>query len=224
MKRQREIWLLLLVFAILGAGYFVVWQAYLPIWRDWYHGAEWRIFLPPAGMLAGWLVLSGILSLRRCRETLLLPIVALLVGLGLLFLLRLAGGTAQYKSMEAGAGLFALYHKQIISFGVGWLALLVMLSAVKDYRLLSRYKYLLALVTVGLLLATSIAGKVTGGQTLTLRLGGFSFQPNDPVKLMLVVFLAAYLAEKHELLSIAGGKFGLLTRMDFRYMGPLVAL
>ena len=36
--------------------------------------------------------------------------------------------------------------------------------------------------------------------------------------------MAAYLAEKRELINASLGKYGMLTRMDFRYLGPLLGL
>ncbi|MHB9024924.1 MAG: FtsW/RodA/SpoVE family cell cycle protein [Armatimonadota bacterium] len=222
--RTREILLLLLVFVILGLGYIVVWQSFLPVWRAQFGGDDRQLFLPPLLMLIAWLLVSVALARRRCRETLLLPVVALLTGLGLLFLLRLAGGTLMYANAERGADLLRLYQKQLMSFGVGWAALMGLLLFWKDYRGLARYKYVVALTAIGLLLITTLFGHAVHSQTLTLRLGALAFQPHDPVKLLMVIFLAAYLVEKRELLSIAAGRFGWFTVRDFRYMGPLVAL
>ena len=223
-SRRREIWLLLLVSIILSLGYGVVWQAYLPAWRVLYHGADRLIFLAPGVMLVAWVLASIALSVRRCRETLLVPLIALLIGLGLLFILRLAGGTYTYMNIEDGSRLFGQYQKQLISFGISWAVLMGMILFWRDYRSLARYKYLLAMTAVALLLITTAFGHVIGGQTLALNIGPLTFQPHDPVKLLLVVFMAAYLVEKQELISFAAGKYGLLTRMDFRYMGPLIAL
>jgi cell division protein FtsW (lipid II flippase) len=222
MRRQREVWLLLFAFAILGLGYWVVWQAYLPYWRTVFP-EPWKFFFPPLVMLVMWLALSIVLKARRCRETLLLPIVALLIGFSLLFLLRLAGG-AGVAELDKDVFLLRSYQKHFISFIIGWAVLMGMMLFWKDYRSLARYKYLIAIGAMSLLLATTIFGSTRGGQTIALNLGFFTFQPHDPVKLLLVVFMAAYLAEKRELLSLAGGRFGILTLMDLRYMGPLVTL
>lgn len=224
--RRRELWLLLLVYTVLGLGYFVVWQAYLPTWRTLFHGQEWKIFLAPVGSLLAWVLVSVTLSLRRCRETLLVPVVAFLTGFGLLMLLRLAGGAYPMAIANPRLSLpdFADYQKQLLSFALGWLVLMGMLIFWKDYRTLARYKYLVASATVVLLLLTTFFGHVIGGQTLSLSLGHFTFQPHDPVKILLVIFMAAYLVEKQELISFAAGRYGWLSRRDFRYMGPLVAL
>jgi len=245
MRRQREVWLLLFVFTILSLGYWVVWQAYLPAWRVLYPGQPWRVFLALPVTLAAWLLLSLALSWRRCRETLLLPAAALLTGIGLLFLQRLAGGIsllamqsgfdlthigqiAAQKGAPALAKTTALLlrcsDKQPISFLVGWVALMCVVLFWKDYRTLARYKYLIAIGATLLLLITTFFGSTHGGQTIALDLGFFTFQPHDPVKLLLVIFMAAYLVENRQLLAIAGGRFGLLTLMDIRYLGPLLTM
>ncbi|MHB9130912.1 MAG: FtsW/RodA/SpoVE family cell cycle protein [Armatimonadota bacterium] len=229
MRRQREFWLLVLVYLVLGLGYFVVWQSYLPAWRELYHGRDGLIFLPPALTFVAWALLSAALTKRRCRETLIIPLVALLIGLGLLFLLRLAGGAETLELVRSrnhplGNLFFQLYHKQLISFALGWVVLTGVVLFWSDFRALARYKYLVAATAVGLLLVTTIFGHATHGQQLSLSLGPFSFQPHDPVKLLLVIFMAAYLVEKQELLRFAAGSRHVLTAMDLRYMGPLVVL
>jgi len=227
-RRGREFALLLLVTAIIGAGYWVVWQAYLPVWKTQFHLVPWRFFLPPVLMLPAWCLIAGALSRKRSRETLLLPTVALLCGLGLLLLLRLAGGAATQELQRAheklGPLFYHLYHKQLISFGIGLVVLWVMILGWKDYRLLSRHKYVIAFTTVALLLVMTLFGHAVEGQQVALRLGPLAFQPHDVVKFLMVIFLAAYLVDKRELIQVASGRFGMFTLMDLRYMGPLVAL
>lgn len=244
MQRQREIFLLIFVYIILALAYWVVWQAYLPAWRLLYLGQPWHIFLALPVTFVAWLLLSVALWRRRCRETLLLPVVALLIGIGLLFLLRLAGGAATLAHQQ-GIDLTHLYQiaaqknspavadlaakllrcsdKQLMSFGAGWLAMMVMVLFWKDYRMLARYKYLVAFTAMALLIITTF-GPSTHGQTIELDIGPIAFQPHDLVKLLLVIFMAAYMVEKRELLTFAAGRFGMLTISDLRYMGPLITL
>ncbi len=153
---------------------------------------------------------------------------ALLTGLGLLLLLRLAGG-AETQGLhryhqDLGLLFVRLYNRQMASFWISWAALLALLLLWKDYRSLARYKYLLAATAIIMLLVTTFFGATANGKTMTLHLGPLVFQPHDPVKLLLVIFLAAYLVEKRELISFAAGRYGLLTLMDLRYMGPLLAV
>jgi len=243
LARWREPLLLCVVAAILGLGYWVVWQAYMPAWLLLYHGQLWRFFAPWVLFTLGGFLTSMALSARRCRETLMLPIVALLVGLGLLFLQRLAGGAATL-AMQQGVDiahltsmhghvppiasiaklLISSSHKQILSASLAWLVLVGIILYWHNLSVLSRYKYLIAFTALGLLLVTTIFGHAVGHQQLALNLGFVTFQPHDPVKLLLVIFMAAYLEEKQELISFARGRFGFLTMKDFRYMGPLITL
>ena len=86
----------------------------------------------------------------------------------------------------------------------------------KDYRVLERYKYLLGLGSIALLMlpALPVIGTTINGARLWIRLGPFQFQPGEIAKLMLIVFLAAYLREKREVLAQGRLK-------DF---GPLLAI
>lgn len=103
-----------------------------------------------------------------------------------------------------------------------WVVIAVALLAValwalrKDYRVLERYKYLVGLGSIALLMlpALPVVGTTINGARLWIRLGPFQFQPGEVAKLMLIVFLAAYLREKREVLAQGRLK-------DF---GPLLAI
>ena len=86
----------------------------------------------------------------------------------------------------------------------------------KDYRRLESYKYLIGLGSIALLLlpVLPVLGTTINGARLWIRLGPFQFQPGEIAKLMLIVFLAAYLREKREVLAQGRLK-------DF---GPLLAI
>jgi cell division protein FtsW (lipid II flippase) len=243
--RWREVGLLVLGAVILAVGHLVVWQAYLPAWRALFPGHAWVVLLPPLLTLPAWLLVSGILAWRRCGETLLVPLVALLVGIGLLMQLRLAGGVAtlaadqgivlgQLPAILGGddpptlarttATFLRAATRQFFWFWVGWGALVTLLLGWRDYRGLARYKYLVATAALGLLVLTTLFGHTTHGQTVALNLGFVSFQPHDLVKVLLVIFLAAYLGEKSELFALAAARSRWVTRLDLRYLGPMVAL
>ena len=86
----------------------------------------------------------------------------------------------------------------------------------KDYRRIERYKYLIGLGSIALLMlpALPVLGMTINGARLWIRLGPFQFQPGEIAKIMLIVFLAAYLREKREVLAKGRLK-------DF---GPLLAI
>jgi peptidoglycan glycosyltransferase len=69
-----------------------------------------------------------------------------------------------------------------------------------------------------------VLGEVTGGARLTLRIGPFSGQPSELLKVILVVFLAGYLAENRALLSTASTKVGPLRLPPLPYLLPMLAM
>ncbi len=103
-----------------------------------------------------------------------------------------------------------------------WIVIAVALFTVtlwafrKDYRRLESYKYLIGLGSIALLLlpVLPVVGTTINGARLWIRLGPFQFQPGEIAKIMLIVFLAAYLREKREVLAQGRLK-------DF---GPLLAI
>ena len=72
-----------------------------------------------------------------------------------------------------------------------------------DHRVLERYTYLIGLAGVGLLLITMVFGTRINGAKLWISIGGGqTVQLGEVAKVLVVVFLAAYLRDKRELLAI----------------------
>ncbi len=117
------------------------------------------------------------------RDPYLLPLAALLSGWGLLTVWRL----------EPGLGL-----RQAVWVLVSLGAFIGIAYAPPDLGFLRRYKYIL--LTGGLLLTalTLIFGTNPAGAGPRLWLGccGFYFQPSEPLKLLLVIYLSAYLTDR----------------------------
>ena len=119
----------------------------------------------------------------------LLPIAALLTAIGLTEIYRL-GPTDAFKQ-----GLWVV-------LGVGVFAL-ALLGLRRDYRLLENYKYLFGLGAIGLLFMPllPVIGQEVNGARLWVHVGSLQFQPGELGKIALIVFLAAYLREKREVLA-----------------------
>ena len=92
----------------------------------------------------------------------LLPLAALLSGLGLTEIYRLQPTLARDQSVWIVIGL------------IGFLGLIFILG---DVRRLEPYKYTLATAAVGLLLLTMVAGTTVNGARLWIRIGGVQVQP-----------------------------------------------
>ena len=113
----------------------------------------------------------------------LLPSASLLAGWGLLTIWRL----------DPGFGL-----RQMLWLIVSYAFISGLLYTSWDLNSLRRYKYILLSAGLGLTALTLLLGtNPTGfGPRLWLGCCGFYFQPSEPLKLLLVVYLAAYLADR----------------------------
>jgi cell division protein FtsW (lipid II flippase) len=119
----------------------------------------------------------------------LLPMAGLLTAVGVTEIYRLGNADAFKQGLwiVIGVGLFAL-----ALFGLR-----------RDYRILEQYKYLFGVLAIGLLFLPRVPGLGTtvNGARLWVHVGGFTFQPGEFSKIFLIVFLAAYLREKREVLA-----------------------
>ena len=139
----------------------------------------------------------------------LLPITFLLSGIGIAFVMRLAPELAT---------------RQIIWLFVAIAAMVLTLLVVPSVRKLGSYKYLLMLAGIILLLLPAFIGTEHYGSKIWLNFGGFSFQPGELAKVLVVLFLAGYLADNREMLSVGGRRIGSFTIPDFRTLAPLLIM
>lgn len=158
------------------------------------------------------LLLSGHIVVRRLAphaDGLLLPLVALLNGLGYAMIARLDPALADSQSAWTFLGLIGFT---------------VTLAVVRDVRKLAPYRYTFALVGVVLLMLpiVPVLGVEINGARIWLHIGPFSIQPGEFAKVVLAIFLAGYLVDKRELLSISTRRLGPLHLPDLKHFGPLL--
>jgi cell division protein FtsW (lipid II flippase) len=91
-------------------------------------------------------------------------------------------------------------------------------------RWLRDYRYTWAAVGIALLLAVFVLGDEVNGARLSIRLGPVSGQPSELLKVILVVFLAAYLADNRPLLARASLRIGPLALPPLPYLLPMLAM
>ena len=201
--RNRELSLLILGL-IVGCGAL----ALVALARDSDKVAESLPFVIP--LAVGYIVTHVLVrKLAPRSDPLILPIVAVLNALGLAAIYRLSPEESE--------------PAQVTWTAVGLVAFVLTLLVVRDYRVLARYKYVLGFIGVGLLLLPmSPLGAVINGARLWIQIGSLSFQPGELAKICLVIFFAAYLAERKELLAIASRRIAGLHVPDIKHFGPLL--
>jgi cell division protein FtsW (lipid II flippase) len=174
----------------------------------------------PAILVAGALLvmslLFGLLSVRGDQT--LLPITAVLAGLGVILVDRirtaLGPGSAFYSSIS---------DRHLIYLGAGFVILVAAVVTPNSLELFQRYKYSALLASLGLLVATFLFGTEVGGARLWIDLGPVQIQPSEIVKVTLVIFLAAYLAEKRDLIG-SSWRVGFLRLPPIPYLAPMVIM
>ena len=145
------------------------------------------------------------------RDPFLLPTAALLTGWGLLLIGRLA---------------INFLLRQAVWLLISTIALLAVVHLGRDLRWLRRFRYTWLFGGLALLAATLVFGVNPSGYGPRLWLGawGVYFQPSEPLKFLLVIYLASYLAEKRELLISEKWKVGRWRLPPLAYVGPLLAM
>ncbi len=154
-------------------------------------------------------------SVAKKGDPLLLPLTAVLNALGLAAIFRLTTSSPDEQFGPA----------QLVWTSIGTACFVGTLLVIRDHRVLARYKYILGFLGVGLLLLPlSPLGATINGAKLWLRFGSYSFQPGELAKICLVIFFAAYLAERKELLAIASRRVLAMRVPDIKHFGPLLVM
>jgi len=148
-------------------------------------------------------------------DQVLLPLTAALAGLGLLMIQRLAPSLA-----ARGQAPSDLARKQFIYLTAGLVVLAGTVIVVRSLDFLRRYKYTWLVLSLGLLVFTFLFGANVGGARLWLQFGPIQVQSSEIVKITLVIFLAAYLDDKRELLG-ASWRVGPLSLPPLPYLLPM---
>ncbi|MDA8440921.1 MAG: FtsW/RodA/SpoVE family cell cycle protein [Peptococcaceae bacterium] len=166
----------------------------------------WQASLFSAALLAFFL-LNQVLGYRGDRF--LLPTTACLVVIGLVIITRIDPELARKQFLWATVGLG-------ISAACVW--------GIRDYRRLGRYQYIWALLAIIMLAVTLFFGVTSGGATSWLELGGFRLEPEEMVKVAMIIFLANYLRNNRELLAIGTIQIGRFSVPEPRVLGPLAMM
>jgi cell division protein FtsW (lipid II flippase) len=152
-------------------------------------------------------------------DPLLLPCVAVLMGLGLTMIHRLDIAGDQLGGNSSGEDA----PVQLLWATVGLVLFVAVLVVVRDHRVLARFAYTLALIGLVLLAIPAVLpNSEINGAKLWIRVAGFSIQPGEFAKICLVVFFAAYLVDKRDVLALASRRVLHLELPRGRDLGPVL--
>jgi cell division protein FtsW (lipid II flippase) len=157
----------------------------------------------------------------RQMDQILLPATAMLGGLSLLLMDRLPQDLVRQTLL---GHTFELAQLQFIWLALSFGVLGAVAIFVRSDGWLRRYKYSWAALAILILLLTFLFGRSVGGAILQLSIGPLTGQPSELLKVIMVVFMAGYLAENRALLSVTSMRLGLLRLPPLPYLLPLLAM
>ena len=186
----------------------------------------------PAGLIEYGLAFAALvfvahLAVRRLApwaDPLMLPLAALLNGLGIVMIYRLQesgrAGNPGSKIITMSASTTAY---QVVWSAIGIAAFIAVLVIIREPRVLQRYTYTLGalgllLLAIPALLPASLSE--VNGAKVWIKISGFSIQPGEFAKLALAVFFAGYLVAKRDVLALAGRRVLGIDLPRGRDLGP----
>lgn len=203
---------------LLGFATVITAVALLIVEANQERGVRWDLVQSVVAYLA--LFGAAHMAIRRYApyaDPLLLPVVALLNGLGLVMIHRLdLSDSAQSPSA----------NQQMLWTLVGVAAFMAVVVFLKDHRLLARYGYVcgfagLIFLAIPALLPRSVSEE--NGAKIWIQLPGFSIQPAELSKILLLIFFAAVLVAKRGVFTSAGKHFVGMNLPRPRDLAPLLA-
>jgi cell division protein FtsW (lipid II flippase) len=149
---------------------------------------------------------AGLRLLAPGADELLLPLTALFSAFGIIFVTRLQPELA---------------GRQVIWLAVGVGLLLICLGPLRSFQRLRHYQYVAAFAGLALMFGTALFGEEVNGSRLWLGFHGFYFQVTEAMKVLLVLFLAGYLADRRLLLSGVSRQWRVIRVPSLAYLLPL---
>ncbi len=154
-------------------------------------------------------------------DPVLLPLVAALNGLGLAIIHRL---DLTYESIGRDNHTFA--RQQLTWMTLGVILFIATLFLLRDHRVLQRLTYTAGLLGIVLLVLPflPVIGSGKNGANIWINLAGFSFQPGEVAKVLLVVAFSGYLVLHRDALALAGRRVVFIDLPRGRDLGPILAM
>lgn len=220
-RRRRGVELAMLIFAVI-----VAMGAFAAV--GYAHDGRFTLSTLSYGGGLAVLFLIAHVVVRRVApyaDPLLLPAVALLNGLGLVLIHRVDLGIADQARALGHTPPAGEAPSQLVWTAIALACFVIVLLVVRDHRTLQRYSYTCAALGLFLLILPAILPasiSEINGARVWIRLAGFSIQPGEFAKLLLVVFFASYLVAKRDLLSLASRRVAGIDLPRGRDLGPVL--
>jgi cell division protein FtsW (lipid II flippase) len=111
-------------------------------------------------------------------------------------------------------------------FVLGLVLFALTIQFLRDYEVLERYRYTIAIGGLLLLLAPRLPGigQQVNGAYLGVKVGPIAFQPAEFSKIAIVVFLASYLREHREVLIVGSRRILGVTLPPLKHFGPMLVV
>ena len=147
--------------------------------------------------------------LARGADGTLLPLAALLNGIGYVIIARLSDRLASLQTTWTFISIIA------------YVATLLFVQRAPD---LERYKWTFLAAGTALLMLPLVPGigSTFGGARIWVSIGPINFQPGEFAKILLALFFAGYLAERRELISASTWRLGPLHLPEPRHLFPIL--
>ena len=120
---------------------------------------------------------------------------------GTVLILGILGIVFIYSAGFDGEKINPIYQKQIVWWLIGFLGFV--LAYYVDFRTLGSNAYILYALSIFILMGVLFKGRISHGAQSWINIAGFSLQPSEIMKLVMVFVLARYLSdhqlEKHRL-------------------------
>lgn len=163
-------------------------------------GPPWLLIIL-IGLSIAWVAVQ---PRATARDNVLPALAILFSGVGLLAVARISPTLAHRQQ-------YWLLISLLLAIGAG--------PAFTSFRRMAAIKYLWVLLSLVLFVLLLIFGKEVNGARLWIRLGPVQYEPVELIKLFMVFFLAAYLAETADVIATARPWS---IRANLKYLGPLI--
>lgn len=217
-QRNRELMLLLFAYVVVAAALLIVQLATT---------GNFQPLLLTLAAVVGVMSFALHIILRFVAadaDPFVVPIAVLLTGIGIAEIHGIDQHWLGVGAMTAGWDENGI--KQVVWTAISLAATIVLVLALRNYRVLFRYTYLFGLTGLVLMLLPLVPFLSGGGNAAVwVSIAGLvSFQPGELAKICLAIFFAGYLVRTRESLVSVGHRFLGITWPRMRELGPLLVL